>query len=119
MRLKASLIVPVAALTLGFGLLVASPMNAAHAQQEQIYGRELITERERSELQARMRAATSAEEREQIRWEHHIRMQERAKERGVVLPDEAPMFGMRQRPGQDGGQRQLRLPKGGGGRRGG
>ncbi|MEZ5934474.1 MAG: hypothetical protein R3F54_21550 [Alphaproteobacteria bacterium] len=117
MTIKASLIVPVTALLLGLGMAVAGPNAAAYAQQEQIYGRALMTEQEQDELRTRMRNATSQDEREQIRWEHHLKMQERAKERGVMLPEE-PLFGMHQRPGQRGGQGQLRLPKGGGGGRG-
>jgi hypothetical protein len=115
MKLKAALVVPLAALTLGLGMAAAGPMGSANAQQEQIFGRELMTEQERNELRAKMRSATSEEEREQIRWENHIKMQERAKARGIDLP-EAPMLGMRQ--GRGGGPGQLRLPKGGG-RRGG
>jgi hypothetical protein len=58
--------------------------------QEQIYGKQLMTEQERAEYRDRMRGAKTAEEREQIRKEHHERMKERAKERGVTIPDEPP-----------------------------
>ena len=108
----------IAALGLTLAIATASPMGAAYAQQEQIYGSQLMTQQERNEFRVQMQAATSNEARERIRWEHHIKMQERAKGRGIDLPEE-PMFGMRQRPGQGGGQGQLRLPKSGGGRRGG
>lgn len=60
-------------------------------QQDRIYGSQLMTQQERLEFRERMRAAGSAEEREQIRQEHHQRMQIRAKERGVTLPDEPPV----------------------------
>ncbi len=56
-----------------------------------IYGSELMTAQERTEHRDRMRAAKTPEEREQIRAEHHERMQARAKERGVTLPDQPPM----------------------------
>jgi len=56
-----------------------------------IYGSQLMTAQERAEHRDRMRAAKTLEEREQIRAEHHERMQARAKERGVTLPDQPPM----------------------------
>ncbi len=62
-------------------------------KQEQVYGSQLMTRKERAEYRAKMRAAKTAEEREQIRKEHHEAMQARAKERGVTLPDEPPMRG--------------------------
>lgn len=58
-----------------------------------IYGSQLMTAQERAEHRDRMRAAKTLEEREQIRAEHHERMQARAKERGVTLPDQPPMRG--------------------------
>jgi uncharacterized membrane protein len=62
--------------------------KAQTQQEEQIYGSQLMTQEERTEYHAKMRAAKTAEEREQIRNEHHERMKARAKERGVTLPDE-------------------------------
>jgi hypothetical protein len=59
-------------------------------EQEQIFGSQLMTSQERAEYRDRIRAAKTAEEREKIRQEHHARMTERAKERGVILPDEPP-----------------------------
>jgi hypothetical protein len=59
-----------------------------------IYGSQLMTSQERIEYRNRMRAAKTAKEREQIRLEHHAQMQERAKERGVTLPDEPPARGL-------------------------
>lgn len=68
--------------------------------REQIYGSQLMTRQERLEHRAKLRAAKTAEEREQIRKEHHEKMQQRAKERGVTLP-EMPVrpAGMGARPG--------------------
>ncbi len=57
-------------------------------EQEQVYGHELMTEQERAEHRTRMRAFKTEQEREQFRLEHHKKMQARAKERGVTLPDE-------------------------------
>lgn len=68
-------------------------------KREQIYGSQLMTQKERNEYHAKMRAAKTAQEREQIRLEHHQQMQERAKERGVTLPDEPPMRGKGMGPG--------------------
>jgi hypothetical protein len=59
--------------------------------QEQIYGSQLMTLQERTEFGARMRATKTTEEREKLRKEHHERMEVRAKERGVTLPDEPPV----------------------------
>ena len=55
-----------------------------------IYGSKLMTAQERNEYRNRMRAAKTAQEREQVRAEHHERMKVRAKERGVTLPDAPP-----------------------------
>ncbi len=63
-------------------------------QDSQIYGSQLMTQQERNEFRARMRAAKTDQEREQIRNEHHERMKVRAKERGVTLPDVPPARGM-------------------------
>ena len=60
---------------------------------EQIYGSQLMTQQERDEFRARMRAAKSTEEQEQIRAEHHERMKERAKAQGIMLPDMPPPRG--------------------------
>ncbi len=62
-------------------------------EQEQVYGSQLMSDQERAEYRAKMRAASSLEEREQIRLEHHERMKERASELGVTLPDEPPPRG--------------------------
>lgn len=52
-------------------------------RDQDIYGWQLMTTQEREEYRARMRAARTLEEREQIRTEHHERMKARAKERGM------------------------------------
>lgn len=74
--------------------LCASAVGAQTSDTEQIYGSQMMTQQERSEYQAKMRAAKTAEEREQIRQQHHEEMQARAKERGMTLPDEPPARGM-------------------------
>ena len=67
--------------------------SQAQVQQQQIYGSQLMTQQERMDFRAKMRAAQTAEERQQIREEHHALMQQRAKERGVTLPEEPPEQG--------------------------
>ena len=66
---------------------------ALAADQQQIYGSQLMTQQERNEYRAKLRAAKTIEERERIRNEHHKLMKERAKARGVTLPDEPPARG--------------------------
>lgn len=55
--------------------------------EEQVYGWQLMTEQERIAHQEKMRTLKTAEEKERYRMEHHKMMQERAKERGVTLPE--------------------------------
>lgn len=57
--------------------------------RERVYGWELMTAQERLEYQAKMRAARTLEEREALRFEHHERMEARARAQGKTLP-EAP-----------------------------
>lgn len=88
--------------------IVAFQAPAAGQQQtrqqsrEQIYGSQLMTEKEREAHRQRVRNAATQEKREQIRAEHHKVMQERAKERGITLPDEPLTRGSR--PGMGRGQ---------------
>jgi hypothetical protein len=67
--------------------------------QEQVYGSQLMTREERIQYHNRLRAAKTAEEREQIRKEHHEQMKERARSRHVTLPDEPPAIGGGMGPG--------------------
>lgn len=64
-----------------------------------MFGRQLMTPEEMAAQRARMRAATTTEERARIRAEHHQQMLERARERGVTLPEEPPMGGPGAGPG--------------------
>lgn len=61
--------------------------------QELIYGSQLMTNDERNDYQAKMNTAKTAEEREFLRTQHHQSMLERAKSRGMTLPDEPPASG--------------------------
>ena len=71
--------------------------------QDKVFGSQLMTKQERNEYRSKMRAAKTTQEREQIRAEHHERMQVRAKERGVTLPDEPPARGSGMGAGAGGG----------------
>jgi hypothetical protein len=86
------------ALSLSAGLApAADPVPAQGSAQEQgtpvVHGSQMMTRQERTEYRARLRSAKTAEEREQIRQEHHERMKERARERGLTLPDMPPAGG--------------------------
>ena len=60
-------------------------------RDEEMYGSQLMTDPERSEYRMRMRDAKTAQERDELRSEHHEQMMMRAKERGVSLPDSPPI----------------------------
>ncbi len=77
-------------LVLAIVIALSGTIGAASAQQPQkepIYGSRLMSPQERLEHRERMRNAATAEEREQVRLEHHQAMQARAKARGITLPD--------------------------------
>lgn len=52
-----------------------------------VFGWQLMTPEERAEHRRQMRSFATVEERDAYRREHHKRMAERAKERGVTLPE--------------------------------
>jgi hypothetical protein len=72
---------------------------------EPIFGSQLMTTEEQSDYRSRWRAATTDQERDRIRSEHHERMKDRARERGVTLPDEPPARGGGMGPGAGPGRR--------------
>ena len=94
--MKRTLTVSLMAFALSFSIGYAA---AAEQQREQVYGNQLMTQQERDEYRARMRAANSVQEQEQIRKEHHERMKERAKTQGGTLPKEPPARGGGMGPG--------------------
>lgn len=61
--------------------------------RERIFGSRLMTPQERNEYRSRMRELRTHREREEFRREHHARMLERARERGLQLADEPPAGG--------------------------
>ena len=80
----------------GFTVAADSPpaqITAEAPGNEHIYGSQLMSQEERTVYHTKMRTAQTEEERELLRKEHHQSMQERAKVRGVTLPDEPPARG--------------------------
>ena len=80
-------------------LLFLSTGFSYSADQERIYGSQLMTQQERLEHREKLRNAKTNEERERIRKEHHERMKERAKAQGKTLPDDPPIRGGYMEPG--------------------
>lgn len=88
--LLASMVVTGLALVMNCSLAANVQTDSKSASTPPMYGSQLMTPAERAEQHNKMCAAKTDEEREQIRKEHHDRMQERAKAKGVTLP-EMPM----------------------------
>jgi len=111
MKPHASVRLAICASTLAILLPMVTPATYAADQtrdqdqirNNQIYGSQLMTRKERNEYRMRLRAAKTLKERERIRYEHHKRMQARAKARGLKLPDEPPVHGMGAGMGPGGG----------------
>lgn len=91
MRMKKSLI-SIAGATL---LTSLASLPVAAQSNEQVFGRELMTQQELQEHRTTMRNLNTDAERAQYRKLHHERMMQRAHERGVELNK-----GMGQRQGQ-------------------
>lgn len=105
MRLNKSL-----SLIAGATLLASlASMPVAAQSEEQVFGRELMTQQELQQHRETMRNLNTDAERAQYRQLHHERMMERARERGVELRN-----GMGQGPGQGMGQKNGQGTGGGG-----
>ena len=92
-------------LSAGFSLAVDQAQTQDQLQtqqQDQVYGSQLMTQQERNTYRAKMHAAKTAGEREKIRNKHHMRMQNRAKNLGVTLPNVPPAKGGGMGPGGSG-----------------
>lgn len=68
----------------------AAETRSASSGAQQVFGWQLMTPDERTVYQQKMRASKTAEERAAIRAEHHKEMLDRAKQRGVTLPESPP-----------------------------
>lgn len=88
-----------AAILLGAGLIAG-----ATAQEDTVYGWQLMSQQERIEYRAKMRSLKTAQERETFRIQHHERMKERAKAQGVTLPEEPMPQGRNRSPGDGPGR---------------
>ena len=85
-------------------IALALMASSSWAADQPIYGSELMTRQERIEHRAKMNAAKSVQEREQVRLDHHEQMQLRLH----VLPaaeeaDGGELDALVPRPGADGG----------------
>ena len=97
-----------AALVMHSGMSLAADQQGTQLDsqaQQQVLGKDLMTEQERAEHHARMQAAETQQERDQLRREQHERMKQRAKESGLSIPDEPPAEreGAGNHKGHDGG----------------
>ncbi|MGD9949034.1 MAG: hypothetical protein AB7U29_11210 [Desulfobulbus sp.] len=81
----------------------SSDQEIRGTQEQQVYGSQLMTQDERVAYHRQMRDAKTAQERDELRKEHHQRMQERAAVRGLTLPDEPPGRGGGMSMGNGGG----------------
>lgn len=70
------------------GILLLPMVTVQAGNQEQAYGWQLMSEKERAEHMSTMRGLKTKEEREAYRMQHQARMQQRAMEQGVDLPME-------------------------------
>jgi hypothetical protein len=95
------------------------PMQEQMQMQEQVYGWQLMSEQERLEHRQKMQQMKTEEEREAFRREHHEKMQERARQMGVTLPEEPGQRGKGMGPGSGMGPGGGGMGPGGGGMGGG
>lgn len=77
-------------LAAALGLGMAVPVQA---ENDYVYGRQLMTEQELAQHRAQMRSLQTEQAREAYRLEHHKRMQLRAQEHGLTLPEEPGPYG--------------------------
>lgn len=81
-----------------FAAVFSLPVMAQ--DEEPVYGRQLMTQEELQEHHRMMQSLDTPEARQEYREQHHQRMLERARERGVTLPDEPGMKGKGMKHGQ-------------------
>ncbi|RTY39551.1 hypothetical protein EKD02_02440 [Chlorobium phaeovibrioides] len=62
-------------------------VKAAKPAAEAVYGSELMSKEEIADYKVQLKACKNPEARTKLQMEHHTRMQERAAEKGVTLPD--------------------------------
>ncbi len=96
MKTKLKTLGAVIALSVGVMTGAAVLLHPGPVAAQEIYGSQLMTEQERMTYRTKMQTATTAQERERIRLEHHNEMQVRARQQGMTLPDTPPAQGMGQ-----------------------
>ena len=124
MKVRAILVLALTGLLLPWVVSVAADQESKQIKEQEkakvqqqveekrmMYGWELMTVEERAKHRAKMQSFTTQEEREAYRRQHHERMQARAKEKGVTLPDKPRQWGNRGAGGGGGAG-----PGGGGGK---
>jgi hypothetical protein len=107
-------------LSLSSGFAIAAEQEQSQVmeqEQEQMFGSQLMTPEERIEHRDNIRGLKTQEEREAFRLEHHKKMMERAKEKGITLPETPPAGGRATCPKGGAGPRGGGMGPGGGGRR--
>jgi len=82
-----------------------APVASAEETDEPIYGEELMTQQEQTQLRERLRAAANDEERQKLQEQSREQMRVRARERGV----EEPIYGARLMSEQERTQYRARL----------
>lgn len=78
----------------------AFSLPAIAQEEEQVFGRQLMTQEEMQEHRRMMQSLDTPEARQEYREQHHQRMLERARERGVTLPEEPGQQGKGQGQGK-------------------
>jgi hypothetical protein len=73
----------ITAILLGIGLAAG-----VVAQDDTVYGWQLMSQQERIEYRTKMQSLKTEQEREAFRIQHHEQMKERAKAQGVTVPEE-------------------------------
>lgn len=85
----------------GVALALVAAMPVMAEDDAPVFGHQLMTQEELQEHRRMMQGFDTPEERQAYREEHHQRMLERARERGVTLPEEPGMPGKGMRRGMD------------------
>ncbi len=90
MNIYLRFLVALVGLVMGLFISVIAVAAMEQAQEGEIYGWQLMSPEEQTDYQAKMRSLNTQEERNMLREEHHNQMQERAREKGLSLPDTPP-----------------------------
>jgi hypothetical protein len=67
----------------------ATPPAESPAREEPVFGHQLMSKQEMAAYDARLKAAKTPKQREKVIEEHHTRMTEIAKKRGITLRERA------------------------------